>query len=82
MKLIKCECLADGSPGPAGQFLSRYDPKTGESVWTVKRCDALQFTDIHDALSLWKSVHEKEPIRPDGKPNRPLTAFSVTIEDI
>jgi hypothetical protein len=31
---------------------------------------------------LWNSVHEREPVRAhDGKPNKPLTAFTIEIED-
>lgn len=81
MKVIRCVSLADGSPGPADQFLAAYNNKTGESVWTNDRAKALKFVDAFTALLLWKSIHEMEPVRLDGKPNRPLTAFTVTIEE-
>jgi hypothetical protein len=81
-KVIKCQCLADGSPGPAGQYLKAYDAKTGESEWTLNVAEALTFPSPLEAHRLWASVLPSQPIRPwDGKPNRPLTAFTIWIED-
>ena len=82
MKLIKCVELANGERGPAGQFLRSYDPKTGFSTWTIHKEKAMKFAEATAAFMLWKSVHEREPVRVhDGKPNRPLTAFTIAIED-
>lgn len=80
MILIRCVSLANGEPGPAGQFLKDYDPDTGESLWTHEVTDAEPFNSKDEAYSLWMSVLESEPVRShDGKPNRPLTAFTVEI---
>jgi hypothetical protein len=81
MKLIKCICLANGEPGPAEQFLSAYNPKTGESEWTWVREKALTFPNAREAMRLWRSVLETDPVRWDGKANRPLTAFTVEVVD-
>lgn len=75
--VIRCLGLANGTPGPRGQYLQSYDNETGESVWTGEMDKALVLTS-GNALALYRSVLPSQPIRPwDGKPNRPLTAFSV-----
>lgn len=83
MKIMKCLELATGRPGgPVNQYLRDYNRATGFSTWTVDKAKALKFTDALEAMTLWKSVHEKEPVRVhDGKPNRPLTAFTISIEE-
>jgi hypothetical protein len=82
MKVMRCLELANGQPGPAGQYLHEYDPRTGFSVWTRHKEKAKKFLDAPEAFELWRSVLEKEPVRAhDGKPNRPLTAFTITVED-
>ena len=81
-KIMQCVELASGLPGgPKGQWLKSYEPRTGESVWTDNRGEAHRFADAFEALTMWKSVHEHQPVRPDGKPNRPLTAFTISIEE-
>ncbi len=34
-----------------------------------------------DAFVLWRTPDPRAPVRDDGKPNRPLTAFTVEIEE-
>ena len=43
---------------------------------------AKHFTDYAEFHKVWTLVDNRNPVRPDGKPNRPLTAFSVTTEFI
>lgn len=82
MKVMLCVCLANGEDGPAGQYLAEYDNQTGESAWTDDLAKAMRFEDGPAALECWRQVHARDPVRPwDGKPNRPLTAFTVTIEE-
>jgi hypothetical protein len=82
MKVIKCVELVNGDPGPSGQYLAKYDSKRGFSVWTRHKAKAMKFADAAEAFMLWNSVHELEPVRAhDGKPNKPLTAFTIVIED-
>jgi hypothetical protein len=82
MKVIRCLELANGAPGPRNQFLAKYDPKTGHSTWTLDKAKAMKFAGPAEAFMLWNSVHEREPVRAhDGKPNKPLTAFTIEIED-
>jgi hypothetical protein len=82
MTVIKCEGM--GSPfveGPRGQFLVAYDNKTGESDWSYDKSQALRFAGKFEAFQFCMQILESDPIRPDGKPNRPLTAFTVLIEE-
>ncbi len=59
------------------RFLVSYDPKhPDEMVTTDKESEALVFPSAKEALELWRSA---DGFRPDGKPNRPLTAYSVTV---
>ena len=85
-KIMRLVALADGSPHPlAGRYVVDYDPTilpggvvkldTTDDPRLAKRLDA------GTALAWWKAVSPNMPTRPDGKPNRPLTAFSVVIED-
>lgn len=63
-----------------GGFLAAYDPEQGIPSL---RCTI----DVRDALclpsdqmiDLYRSTPSKSPVRPDGHPNRPLTAFTVEV---
>lgn len=66
-----------------GKYLEHFDPDAsagrGNVLWTYKVEKALKFKDISHALDFWRTPSKVMPTRPDGKPNRPLTAFSVEI---
>jgi hypothetical protein len=82
--MIIIQCKGMGSPflkGPVDQFLTAYDPLTGESDWTYDKSKALRFNSKLEAFQFCMQILESDPIRPDGKPNRPLTAFTVLIEE-
>lgn len=89
--LIRCLGLAGytlgDQPQPAlvGQFLAEYDPEKhdgmGEAAWTPDREHALRFDDAVEAWALWTTVPTSRPVRPDGQPNKPLTAFTIEIVD-
>ena len=80
-----------GSSSPFdGEYLAEYDPErdgtdpNGESmiahiVTTPNPEDALHFDTGPDATECYRQVCQRNPTRPDGKPNRPLTAFTVAI---
>lgn len=72
-----------------GQWLVEYDPtRTGVSpdgipmtariVTTADRSAARRFVDAADAFAEW--TRTSGHIRPDGQPDRPLTAFTVEME--
>lgn len=68
-----------------GLYLSAYDPSAGEHgriESTYDIAEALHFDGAAEALQCWQQVNQSHPWRPDGKPNRPLTAFSVQIVEV
>lgn len=87
--VVKIIGMATGGPCPYDdQYLVEYDPeRDGETpdgrpmiahiVTTDDPAEARHFADFREATECWKRVCERSPRRPDGEPNRPLTAFSV-----
>jgi hypothetical protein len=81
--------LASGRPSPFdGQYLKEYDPnRDGETpdgdlllahiVTTPDIEEAMKFESMQEVHKIWTRVDDRDPIRPDGKPNRPLTAFTI-----
>lgn len=75
----------------AGQYLTYFDPNaheperlypTGEVRFTHSARRALRFATLEEALTFWRQPSTVVPVRPDGAPNRPLTAFTVEIVSI
>jgi hypothetical protein len=73
-----------------GEYVVQYDPsRNGIDPWgrpmsahlvtTPNRANALVLS-MADAHRMWVAVDPRNPTRPDGKPNRPLTAFTVRFE--
>ena len=64
-----------------GQMLAAFDNDYGDGrgtcVWTHDPAKALRFNDATAVMATWQSVSTVRPVRPDGKPNRPLTAFHI-----
>jgi hypothetical protein len=76
---------ADGTPcNMAGQYLETFNPNAhdgrGRATWTTTRSRAMQFTDVVEALRTYLQQSSTHPLREDGNPNRPLTAYNVTFE--
>jgi hypothetical protein len=69
-----------------GAYLEWSDPDAnrgmGEERWTNDLAKAKRFADFTEAMECWRAQSTVRPLRPDGKPNRPLTAYSVTPERI
>ena len=72
----------NGKPKP-GQFLAHFDPEAmdgmGVAEFTDDRDQAMHFSATATAFEFWRTQSRTCPLRPDGKPNRPLTAFSMTV---
>jgi hypothetical protein len=73
--------------GPVyGDYLEWSDPDDkngwGFDGWTPDLNRAQRFATFEDAMQCWKAQSTVVPFRPDGKPNRPMTAYSVTPEKI
>jgi hypothetical protein len=75
---------AAAGPPPLGAYLVRYDPEAhdgrGDSEWSPDPAHAQRFADVRAALDTLRAVPRCRPRRPDGKPNRPLMAFTVAVE--
>lgn len=89
MWAIKIIGYAIDAPCPWGnQYLREYDPSVsdeqgyGRIAATPDINLALHFRSPLDALDFWKQPSKIVPTRPDGRPNRPLTCFTVEIEAI
>lgn len=49
----------------------------GRIRFTQDRARAKRFPSVIEALDYWKRPSTVRPLRDDGKPNRPLTAYTV-----
>lgn len=83
--VLKIIGLTNGEVSPFdGEYVAAYDPTyvhpEGYDGGILEVCqerdEALQFPDAMAALECWKQSYG---MREDGKPNRPLTAFSVEV---
>jgi hypothetical protein len=76
--------------GEADDIMEQYAPiylKTfdleangghGAMQCTKDKSEAFKWDSMIDLMMAWKAPSESRPLRPDGKPNRPLTAFSIS----
>jgi hypothetical protein len=69
-----------------GKYLEWSDPNAkkglGDDRWTTNLDKAKKFASFADAMECWRAQSSIRPFRDDGKPNRPMTAYSVTAERI
>jgi hypothetical protein len=86
MKVLVCCGYASGVICPfVGQYLKQYDPngdiRGAIGEWTDDPTQALTFPTVVEAMECWKQERTVGPHlrRGDGKPDRPLTAYSVEI---
>lgn len=82
--VIKIVGNAHGGPtGYGGTYVKGMDFEAfegrGHLVVTHDRGKALEFPSIMAAMAYWQTTSKTVPLRPDGKPNRPLTAYTVEI---
>ena len=87
MARLKIVGLGNGEATPFdGEYVAEYDPtrdgydREGNVMFChlVTTADPAKALDlpVDKILELWKKPHG---IRPDGYPNRPLTAFTVEV---
>jgi hypothetical protein len=66
---------------PSGLFLRSFDPDAyrgrGSIVTTRLIEEAQRFDSFLAVMEEWKRQSTRRPLRPDGEPNRPLTAWSI-----
>lgn len=69
-----------------GQYLESFDHDGadgfGYGIFTDDPSKAMKFTDAKSALDFWKKKSMVRPLRADGRPNRPLTASTITLEQV
>lgn len=72
----------------SGEFLQFYDPDirciddprvTGYAKWTKNPLMAIVYKSRASAMAEWLRVSRTVPLRSDGKPNRPLSYFTITV---
>jgi hypothetical protein len=83
--VMKVIGLASGDwRAPETLYLKSYDVDAndgrGDAELTPNIHEALEFDDAVAAMQAWREQSTVQPLRLDGKPNRPLTAFTVQIE--
>lgn len=77
--------IAHSDGEPVNLWLEDYDnseeSKKGYGILklTGDPTQARVFKDTMDAMSFWQQVSRTVPTRTDGRPNRPLTVFSVSV---
>jgi hypothetical protein len=79
--------FANGEPCPhAGHYVESFDHDASEGhgfgVFTPDIRGAMQFATAGEAWDFWRRQSRVNRWRPDGRPNRPLTASTVTIERV
>jgi hypothetical protein len=66
-------------------YIKSYDPEAfdgrGDAMFTYDKEEAIKFEIKADAMKYWLQVPKSRPKRKDGRPNRPLTAFTIEIFD-
>jgi len=78
---IKIAGYADGRSCPlVGCYLQEFNFEADDGTFTDDRDDALEFANAGAAMDFWRTQSLTVPIRPDGRPNKPLTMFSIEIE--
>jgi len=79
--------FANGEPCPhEGQWVRSFDHDAcegqGYGVFTDDASCALPFADVGEAWNFWAKQSSVRPTRPDGRPNKPMTALTVSIEPL
>lgn len=66
-----------------GLWLEDFDADAhggrGQASLTHDKARARHFRSSTDAFAFWRQVSRRQPVRHDGKPNRPLTAYSIEL---
>jgi hypothetical protein len=67
-------------------YVKEYDPDgnngQGEVTFTHNILRAKWYAAPEEALAEWQQQSKVKPLREDGKPNRPLSAFTMTVEPV
>lgn len=82
--VIRILCAADESwCSESGHYVRDFDVGAHDGLGpfpvTKDITEAKVFSNASVALQFWSMQSRIRPLRPDNKPNRPLTAFTVEI---
>lgn len=83
--LVRLVSWANGAPLQcAGEYLRDINvQKADKSEYWLKttkyKFKARKFKSPLEVFTIWKEVLQSDPVRPDGKPNRPFTALNIEI---
>jgi hypothetical protein len=84
--LANYHLTATGHATVINAWVSAFDPDEcdglGSVAFTTDPAAALVFPDSQAALDFYRQVSKTRPIRVDGRANRPLTAYTVTLEPV
>jgi hypothetical protein len=77
--------LPDGLPTPYdGQYVVAWNPHvrygTLAITTTPDKTKARVFASLDEAVGEWNTVSKVQPVRPDRRPNKPLSGISITFE--
>lgn len=83
--MIKLVALGP-TPIDPPQYVVAYDPEAHDGMGYVESDtdpeEPLTFATVEEAIEFWRQSPDNRPLREDGKPNRPLTAFSVEFSQL
>ena len=84
--VIRCCGFAGGKPCPhAGEYLKSFDHEAydgqGYGEFSPRLSDAMRFKDFGEALEFYRKSPIAQPLRSDGKPNRPMTAMHAEFTE-
>ena len=65
-----------------GQYVKEWNATKDVLVTTTNILEAKRYPSIIEAREDWMQVDQRHPLRPDGRPNRPLTGYSITFDPI
>jgi hypothetical protein len=72
--------------GLVRRWVRAFDPDgsggLGTIVLTADLDTAIRFANLESAVTFWQQQSTLQPLRDDGKPNRPLTAFTVVVQTL
>lgn len=72
------DALEDATPRYLATFNIEAHDGRGDAVYTLDIAHAYKWDSMEDLMAAWKAQPKARPMRPDGKPNRPLTALSIS----
>jgi hypothetical protein len=88
---LKIAAAPPGLESVVGEWIATFDYDahgpdraypTGNGSSTDDPTLAMRFETAEEAWEAWRQPSAVTPTRPDGQPNRPMTVFTVSVEQI